>query len=149
MPSFQPLEAIFRPVYKKGDMHSPDNYRPVSLTCVTCKLLEHIICTHILSFTDEHRTLRHLQYGFRKGHSCETQLLIEDFMRNYDKKIKWSTDVGVLDFSLTLDTVPHEHNLTGWHTEAPPVDRSLWYAIQPVEMPNHAHLKRQKEEKFY
>ena len=141
-------QAIFTPVYKKGVMHSPDNYRPVSLKCLTCKLLEHnVICTHILSFIDEHHSLRQLQNGFRKGKSCETQLLIEDFMRNYDKKIKWSTDIGVLDLSLTLDNVPHEQNLTGWPKEASPVYRSLWYAIQPVEMPNHPHLKRQKEEK--
>ena len=30
-------------VYKKGDKHAAENYRPVSLTSVPCKLLEHII----------------------------------------------------------------------------------------------------------
>ncbi len=29
-------------VYKKGDKSCPPNYRPVSLTSVPCKMLEHI-----------------------------------------------------------------------------------------------------------
>ena len=30
------------PVLKKGDKHNPGNYRPISITCIACKLLEHI-----------------------------------------------------------------------------------------------------------
>ena len=33
------------PLYKKGDRALPSNYRSVSLTCVPCKMLEHIVCT--------------------------------------------------------------------------------------------------------
>ena len=40
-------------VYKKGDVHLPENYRPVSLTCVSCKILEYIICKHILDHLQE------------------------------------------------------------------------------------------------
>ena len=43
--------ALVTPVFKKGNTHNPANYRPVSLTCVVCKLLEHIICKHILKKT--------------------------------------------------------------------------------------------------
>ena len=38
------LNANVSLVYKKGDVHLQENYRPVSLTCVSCKILEHIIC---------------------------------------------------------------------------------------------------------
>ena len=31
------------PVFKKGDKSSPHNYRPVSLTYLCCKILEHIV----------------------------------------------------------------------------------------------------------
>ena len=34
------------PLFKKGDMSLACNYRPVSLTCVPCKLLEHIVCSN-------------------------------------------------------------------------------------------------------
>ena len=35
------------PLYKKGDRALACNYRPVSLTCVPCKLLEHIVCSRL------------------------------------------------------------------------------------------------------
>ena len=31
------------PVFKKGDVHAAENYRPVSHTCVSCKLLKHCL----------------------------------------------------------------------------------------------------------
>ena len=40
------------PLYKKGDRALPSNYRPESLTCVPCKMLEHIICTNIMAHLD-------------------------------------------------------------------------------------------------
>ena len=45
------LSANIAPVFKKGDVHAAENYRPVSLTCVSCKILEHIICKHIWKTT--------------------------------------------------------------------------------------------------
>ena len=35
------------PIFKKGDRNRPENYRPVSLTSITCKTLEHIVCSSI------------------------------------------------------------------------------------------------------
>ena len=34
-------------IYKKGKKTSPDNYRPVSLTCICCKVMEHVILSHV------------------------------------------------------------------------------------------------------
>ena len=39
--------AFVTPVFKKGDRHLAENYRPVSLTSVSCKILEHIIYVDI------------------------------------------------------------------------------------------------------
>ena len=35
------------PLFKKSDRSLACNYRPVSLTCVPCKLLEHIVLLHV------------------------------------------------------------------------------------------------------
>ena len=44
-------------VFKKGDKHQPGNYRPISLTSVTCKLLEHIVCHHLHSHLENNKIL--------------------------------------------------------------------------------------------
>ena len=59
------LNANVAPIFKKGDVHLPENYRPVSLTCVSCKLLEHIICKHILDHLERNKILTSLNHGFR------------------------------------------------------------------------------------
>ena len=40
------------PLFKKGDRSLARNYRPVSLTCIPCKLLEHIVCSNIMAHLD-------------------------------------------------------------------------------------------------
>ena len=55
------------PLFKKSDRSLACNYRPVSLTCVPCKLLEHIICSNIMAHLDEHELLSDRQHAFRKG----------------------------------------------------------------------------------
>ena len=64
--------ANVAPIFKKGIKFQAVNYRPVSLTCITCKLFKHIVCKHILGHLEEHGILTDLQHGFRTGRSCET-----------------------------------------------------------------------------
>ena len=92
--------ANIAPVFKKGDKHLPENYRPVSLTCVASKLLEHIICRHLLDHLDKHNVLTSLNHGFRAGYSCETQLVVtaHDLLESFDSDTQ--ADVLVLDFSI-------------------------------------------------
>ena len=40
-------QANVAPVFKKGEKYDAANYRPVSLTCICCKILEHIIVSNI------------------------------------------------------------------------------------------------------
>ena len=62
-------------IFKKGDKHLPSNYRPVSLTCVASKVLEHVIFRSIMDHLDLYKILVHFQHGFRSEHSCETLLI--------------------------------------------------------------------------
>ena len=51
------------------------NYRPISLTSITCKLIEHIIHSTIMDYLDANRILTDYQHGFRQRRSCESQLI--------------------------------------------------------------------------
>ena len=104
-------KANVAPIFKKGNTNSPANYRPVSLTCVCCKILEHIVVRHVILHYEQHNILTQHQHGFRAKHSCVSQLIttVHDLMTNHDKKVQ--TDVIVLDFSKAFDTVPHRRLL--------------------------------------
>ena len=86
------------PLFKKGDRSLARNYRPVSLTCIPCKLLEHIVCSNIMAHLDEHELLSDRQHAFRKWHSCETQLttVINDWAKILDKKGQVDTLYSIL-----------------------------------------------------
>ena len=60
------LTADIIPIFKKGKKNLASNYRPVSLTAITCKQMEHIIHTHIIQHCDSQNILQNCQHGFRK-----------------------------------------------------------------------------------
>ena len=96
------------PLFKKNDRSLACNYRPVSLTCVPCKLLEHIVCSNIMAHLDKYKLLSDRQHAFRKGHSCETQLttVINDWAKIFDNR--GQVDTFMLDFVKAFDKPPHE-----------------------------------------
>ena len=76
-------KANVSPIFKKGEKSNPSNYRPISLKCILCKVMEHIIASNITAHFNRYNILYDLQHGFRQKRSCETQLLqlVEDFGR--------------------------------------------------------------------
>jgi len=62
------------PIFKKGDRTNRENYRPVSLTCVSCKVMESIIKDVLVKHLEANKFLCKEQHGFRKGRSCLTNL---------------------------------------------------------------------------
>ena len=52
------------PVFKKGERARPSNYRPISLTCIACKCLEHIIHSNIMDHLDNNAILSDFQHRF-------------------------------------------------------------------------------------
>ena len=111
-------------IFKKGSKAAPENYRPVSLTSVTCKVLEHIIHSHIMGHLEQHNVLVDAQHGFRAKHSTETQLIatVDDIAKILDRGN--SVHMAILDFAKAFDKVPHERLLEKLH----------FYGIQ-----NHIH----------
>ena len=89
----------------------PENYRPVSLTCVSCKILEHIIMRHSRTHLERHGILTPFNHGFRSKYSCEMQILhtLQDLLTFRDRKIQ--VDMAISDFSKAFDTIPHDHLL--------------------------------------
>ncbi len=67
--------ATVSAIFKKGCRKNPSDYRPISFTCVICKVLESIIGDRILNHLLENNLLSPKQFGFMSGRSITFQML--------------------------------------------------------------------------
>ena len=92
-------------LFKSGSKKEALNYRPVSLTCVICKIYEQLLRSSILDFLED--SIEPNQHGFVRNKSCLTNLL-----ETYDCVINLlesgaPVDLIYLDFAKAFDRVPH------------------------------------------
>ena len=109
-------QANVSPVFKKGEKYDAANYRPVSLTCICCKTLEHILVSNINKHIALDSILADCQHGFRSQRSCETQLVqfVHDIISNLDGAVNRGhkqTDLIIMDFAKAFDKVSHRRLL--------------------------------------
>jgi endonuclease/exonuclease/phosphatase family metal-dependent hydrolase len=99
--------ANITPIHKKGDKSKTENYRPVSLTSVVCKVLERMIRKRLMQHLKNNNLLSDQQFGFRPQRSTTTQLLkaLDDWTAWLDEGINF--DVMYMDFAKAFDSVPH------------------------------------------
>ena len=99
--------AFITGIFKKGSRHLPENYRPISLTCILCKIMERFVRDNVVTHLFEKGLLSKKQYGFISGRSTLTQLLYY-----FDECLQKIANGNVvdsiyLDFAKAFDTVPH------------------------------------------
>ena len=137
-------------IYKKGDKCSANNYRPVSLTSVVCKVMEKIIRKHVMDHMKTNNLFSNKQYGFISGRSTSLQLL--EVLDKWTEALDTGQyiDCVYMDFRKAFDTVPHkrllqkmkayqidnqilewtEHFLSNREQQVEVgTDRSLWHAV--------------------
>ena len=108
-------EGLVTPIFKKGERSKASNYRPISLTSICCKVLEHIVHSNVMTHLDKFAILSDAQHGFRKRRSCESQLVttIQDLAKGLDDKQQ--LDAVLLDFSKAFDKVSHKRLILKLH----------------------------------
>ena len=98
------------PVFKTGDKSSVKNYRPISLLCVTSKVLERLIYDKLCKFIIEHNIISCTQFGFLEHRSTVQQLLL--FLNDVRRALHdASCSVIYLDFRKAFDSVPRNELL--------------------------------------
>ena len=133
------LQANVSTVFKKGENDDAANYRPVSITCICCKTLEHILVSNINRHLALDSIFVDCQHGFRSQRSCETQLVqfVHDIISNLDGAVNRGhkqTDLIIMDFAkafalfLTLTMFHTRGYYTNWNfmgLEDPPTIESI------------------------
>ena len=94
------------PVFKKGEKGNIENYRPISLTCISAKVMERIMYDEL--FYRTHHLIDSRQNGFLKNNSCAMNMtnLIESVSTNLLQDLP--TDIIYFDFAKAFDSVNHD-----------------------------------------
>jgi hypothetical protein len=95
--------AIVVPVYKNGNAADVSNYRPISLTCVACKIMERVISSDMLAFLRMHNAISKQQHAFLSRRSTCTNLI--ETINDWTLAIKSKKSVVVVDYTRAFDTV--------------------------------------------
>ena len=98
-------------IFKKGNKKEAGNYRPVSLTCILCKVLESIVRENMVAHMKKYDLFSDKQFGFISGRSTVLQLLavLDKWTEILDTG--GSIDVAYCDYMKAFDKVSHRRLL--------------------------------------
>ena len=94
------------PVFKKGTKASVENYRPISLTCLSMKIFEY--CIRDLLMSKCAPLLDERQHGFLPNKSCTTQMIPFSSELAFSLNNSSRIDVIYFDFAKAFDSVNHD-----------------------------------------
>lgn len=96
------------PVFKKGDRHISDNYRPISILPSISKIFEKLVCKQIQFYFENNKIFYSTQYGFRSGKNTTDAIakLVESIVRALDESQRSSA--VFCDLSRAFDCVSHD-----------------------------------------
>lgn len=105
------LEACITAIHKKEEKDLCENYRPVSITSIICKLMESIVRDQIVTHMEKNNLFSDKQHGFVPKRNCITNLLT--CMELWTNMIEEGSPIDIIytDFAKAFDKVPHQRLL--------------------------------------
>jgi len=96
-------KATVFPIHKGSCRSLVTDYRPVSLTSVVWKQMEHVIASYLRQVWDKYDWLYVGQHGFRPGYSCEIQIITvcQDIAHSLDNGDR--IGANIIEFSKAFD----------------------------------------------
>ena len=106
------MDSHITPIYKPGKVKTePKAYRPIGVTCTLGRVFERRINQAIDWHLERNGLIDDSQHGFRRGRSCETNLLI--LMEYHAQRAEDDDDEDDVYFDLSafFDGIPHQRCL--------------------------------------
>ena len=100
--------AKVTPIFKDGRFDQLENWRPISITCCTAKLIEKLVKKRLIPYLKTNNILNKYQFGYRSQHSTTHAILniSDNILKNFDGK-KHTVSI-FLDLSKGFDCVNHK-----------------------------------------
>ena len=111
------LTANVCPIYKKGRRDDASNYRPIFLTSICCKVLEHIICHNIINHLNSNNILIqfpskpflcHSTANFNRKHYHMHWIIRNKLTLCFSTLLRHLTQFHISDFSLSYTIMEFE-----------------------------------------
>ena len=98
-------ESIILPLYKKGDVNNPNNYRGISLCSITSKVYSSIVNNRLKQWIDSNNITGEFQAGFKSNYSTIDHIftLFAAVQKQFSKNRKLY--VAFIDFQKAFDSI--------------------------------------------
>ena len=98
-------ESIIIPLYKKGNINDPKNYRGISLTDISSKIYGSIINNRLQTLVKQNNLTGEIQAGFKEGYSTVDHIftLLSCVQKQFHKNRKLY--VAFIDFEKAFDSI--------------------------------------------
>ena len=92
-------KAILVPLYKKGVINNPKNYRSICLLDAMWKIFTSVIYRRVTFFVNIYDKISKAQFGFREGYSTvDNAFILNSIIERYLAKKKGTLYVCYVDF---------------------------------------------------
>lgn len=105
------LKGCVTAIFKKGDKSLPENYRPISITSIICRIMESLIRDYLVEHMTQNNLFSAYQHGFVPSKNCFTNLI--ECMEKWSEILESGDSVDIIytDFAKAFDSVPHQRLL--------------------------------------
>ncbi|CAF1497459.1 unnamed protein product [Didymodactylos carnosus] len=114
-------------IFKSGNPHEVNNYRPITLLPIISKVFERLIYRKVYGYLTKYQLLSANQSGFRHGDSTVNQLIaiVHEILLAFDKSERVLS--VFFDFQKAFDTVWHKGLLTKLKAKGIPQSLVNWF----------------------
>ena len=139
-------EGFIHPIFKAGNIESPENYRGITILSCLAKLFNNIINRRIEEFLTKHGLIDQRQIGFKKeARTSDHMFILRSLIEKYTKKGK-NLYTCFIDFKKAFDLLDHTALL--YKLNRIGIKGNIYYLLKDMYMAKKIRLRVRTKDKF-